>query len=89
MPGTLTAASTAELIGGGGTITYKGNANRGIWWALVGVDTGVEGAAYGSLSNKQLLTDANGYATAVYHAPNSLGANQHDRIKVFESQAVA
>ena len=89
MPGQLTASATVEKLGGGGTITYKGNANRGIWWALVGVDTGVEGAAYGTLTHAQPITDAGGYATAVYTAPTSIGANQHDRIKVFESQVVA
>lgn len=90
MPGTLHAASTVEKIGGGGTITYKGNANRCIWWELVGVDTEVEGSAYGTLSHMQTETDSSGYATAVYIAPASaLAANQHDRIRVHESQVVA
>lgn len=90
MPGTLHAASTVERIKGGGTITYKGNPNRCIWWQLVGVDTGIEGAAYGSLSHIQTETDGAGYATAVYTAPVvDLTVNQNDRIRVYESQAVA
>lgn len=90
MPGTLYASSRAEKIKGGGTITYKGNPNRCIWWKLVGVDTGVEGAAYGSLTHIQVETDSGGFATAVYVAPTSnLTPNQNDRIRVYESQAVA
>jgi hypothetical protein len=86
MAATITLASTVQKIKGGGTITYKGNPSRCIWWELVGVDTGVEGAAYGTLTNAQ---DADGYATATYTAPTSnLGANQHDRVRVHESMAV-
>jgi len=89
MPGTLRVSNMAEKLSGGGTITYKGNVSRCIWWELVGVDTGVEGTAYGALSHVQQETDVNGYATAVYTAPISIGANQSDRIRVYESQAVA
>ncbi len=89
MPGTITLASTVQKISGGGTITYKGNADRGIWWELVGVDGNVEGSAFGSLSNTQHKTDDGGYATAIYTAPTSnLDPDQWDRIKVYESQAV-
>jgi hypothetical protein len=81
--------SHIRMIEGGGTVTYKGNPSRCIWWALVGVDTGVEGAAYGTISNEQHITDAGGYATAVYHAPTvDPGANKLDRIKVYESISV-
>jgi hypothetical protein len=56
---------------------------------LVGVDTGVEGAAYGTISNAQHVTDAGGYATVVYHAPVAdPGVNRLDRIKVYESVSV-
>lgn len=56
----------------------------------MGVDTGIEGAAYGSLSHIQTETDGAGYATAVYTAPVvDLTVNQNDRIRVYESQAVA
>jgi hypothetical protein len=49
----------------------------------------VEGAAYGSLSNVQNETDADGYATAIYTAPTSnLLTTQWDRVKVHESAAV-
>lgn len=74
------------FIGGGGAITYSGSVSRCIWWELVGVDTGVEGAPYGSLSNEEPLTDADGLATAHYTAPTTaLTATQSDRIKVHES----
>lgn len=89
MAATITLSSTVQKIKGGGTITYKGNANRCIWWELVGVDSLVEGAAYGSLSNVQDETDADGYATAIYTAPTAnLLTTQWDRIKVHESAAV-
>lgn len=89
MAATITLASGTKRIKGGGTITYKGNASRCIWWELVGVDTGVEGAAYGSIQNETHITDGQGFATVVYIAPvAALGANQFDRIKVHESQAV-
>lgn len=89
MAATIVLASTVQKIKGGGTITYKGNPNRCIWWQLVGVDTNVEGAAYGALSNVQDETDADGYATAIYTAPTAnLPATQWDRVKVHESAAV-
>lgn len=89
MPGLITAASTVQKLSGGGTITYTGNTSRCIWWALLGVNAGVEGAAYGTLTHKQSITDSSGYATAIYTAPIALGAGQYDRIKVFESQVVS
>jgi hypothetical protein len=89
MPGTITLSSTVQKIKGGGTITYKGNANRCIWWELVGVDANVEGAAFGALSNTQDETDTDGYATAIYTAPTAnLDPDQWDRVKVHESMAV-
>lgn len=89
MAAIITLANTVQKIGGGGTITYKGNPNRCIWWHLVGVSSNVEGAAYGTLSNAQKETDADGYATAIYTAPTSnLAATDWDRIKVYESTAV-
>jgi len=89
MGATITLASTVQKIKGGGTITYKGNPNRCIWWDLVGVDSNVETAAFGSLSHIQNETDADGYATAIYTAPTSNLLNtQWDRIKVYESMAV-
>ena len=88
MAAIITVASTVEKIGGGVTLTYKGNANRCIWWELVGVDAMVEGAAFGTLSQAQHITDADGYATATYTAPTSaLDPDQWDRIKVHESMA--
>ena len=89
MAASIVVASTAKHIKGGGTITYKGNPSRCIWWHLVGVDAMVEGAAFGSLSNIQDETDEDGYATAVYTAPVvALDPDQWDRVKVFESIAV-
>ena len=89
MAATITVPVHVKTIKGGGTITYKGNASRCIWWELVGVDTMVEGAAYGSISNEQHITDSNGYATVSYHAPTTdPGANKMDRIKVYESISV-
>lgn len=89
MAAIIMLANTVEKIGGGGTITYKGNPNRCIWWHLVGVSSNVEGAAYGTLSNAQKETDADGYATAIYTAPTSnLAATDWDRIKVYESTTV-
>lgn len=89
MAATLTLASGTKRIKGGGTITYKGNVSRCIWWELVGVSAGVEGTAYGSIQNLTKVTDTSGFATAVYIAPIvALAANQWDRIKVHESQAV-
>ncbi len=89
MAATISVPSHAKFVGGGGTITYKGNASRCIWWELVGVDTGVEGAPYGTLSNVQFDTDLNGRATASYHAPEvDPGAGKSDRVKVYESVSV-
>ena len=89
MAATIKIPAHVKLIGGGGTITYKGNADKCIWWELVGVSAMVEGAAYGSLDNIQHITDADGYATAVYTAPTTdPGAGNYDRIKVHEEQAV-
>lgn len=89
MAATITLASGTKIIKGGGSITYKGNVSRFIWWELVGVSAGVEGAAYGSIQNQTHITDSQGFATVVYVAPVvTLGATQFDRIKVHESMAV-
>lgn len=89
MAAMITLASGTKRIKGGGAVTYKGNASRCIWWQLVGVSAGIEGAAYGSIQNTTMVTDGQGFATAVYIAPVvALGAGQFDRIKVHESQAV-
>lgn len=89
MSATITVPEHARMLKGGGTITYKGNAGRCIWWELVGVDTGVEGAAYGAISNAQHVTDQDGRATVSYHAPLiDPGTNRKDRIKVHESVSV-
>jgi hypothetical protein len=89
MAATIHIGSGARRVGGGGTITYKGNPDRCIWWELVGVDAMVEGAAFGLLANEQHITDADGYATVSYVAPvAALDPDQWDRIKVYESMAV-
>lgn len=89
MAATIYIPDHIRTVKGGGTVTYKGNPSRCIWWDLVGVDTGVEGAAYGTISNAQHVTDAGGYATVVYHAPVAdPGVNRLDRIKVYESVSV-
>jgi hypothetical protein len=85
---TINLASGVTKIGGGGTITYKGNPDRCIWWELVGVDANVEVAPFGELANEQHITDADGYATVSYIAPEStLDPDQWDRIKVHESMS--
>jgi len=89
MAGTIRIPAHAKFIGGGGTITYKGNTNACIWWELVGVASMIEGAPYGSLDNIQHITDSDGYATAVYTAPTAdPGVGNYDRIKVHEAQVV-
>ena len=89
MAAQITIPQHVKYLAGGGAITYKGSPSRCIWWELVGVDSMVEGAPYGSLSNEQHFTDANGYATVVYHPPSvSPGANKSDRIKVHESVSI-
>lgn len=89
MAATIYIPAHARTIKGGGTITYKGNVSRCVWWELVGVDTGVEGAAYGTITNAQHMTDKGGYATVTYNAPVvDPGANRKDRIKVHESVSV-
>lgn len=89
MAATIYVPQHTRTIKGGGTITYKGNPSRCIWWELVGVDTGIEGGAYGTLTNAQHVTDASGYATVSYTAPVAdPGANRMDRIKVHESISV-
>ena len=82
---TIYIPGLAKNIGGGGTITYRGTANKAVWWELVGVDTGIEGSAYGSLANQQRFTDGNGHATANYTAPAAdPGGDTMDRIRVYE-----
>lgn len=89
MAATITLSSTVEHINGGGTITYRGNHSQCIWWELVGVDSNVETTPFGALSNAQRETDADGFATAIYTAPETdLLDTQWDRIKVHESSAV-
>lgn len=74
-----------RFLKGGGTITYKGTADKCIWWQLVGVDGGVEGAPYGSIDNTTHVTDADGIATSQYHAPTTaLDPDQFDRVYVHE-----
>lgn len=89
MAATIVLSSTVQKIKGGGTITYKGNPDRCIWWQLVGVDNNIEVTAFGTLSNAQDETNGDGYATAIYTAPTAnLDPDQWDRIKVHESISV-
>lgn len=90
MAATIIIPLHTQALGGGGSITYRGNVTRCVWWELVGVDGGVEGAPYGALSNQQELTDGGGYATAFYTAPTvDPGVGKSDRVYVHESLAVA
>ena len=89
MAAQLTIPAYIKNLDGGGTITYKGSPTRAIWWELVGVDSNVEGAAYGTITHAQPFTDTEGYATVSYRAPSaSPGANKSDRIKVYESVSI-
>jgi len=89
MAATITVPEHVKTIKGGGTITYKGSVSRCIWWELVGVNGVTEGAAYGTISNAQNVTDKGGYATIIYHAPTvDPGVGKKDRIKVHESVSV-
>lgn len=85
MAKTIYIPGHAKVVGSGGTITYTGTAEKAVWWELVGVDSGIEGAAYGSLANTQSRTDVDGRATANYTAPaTDPGADKSDRIRVYE-----
>lgn len=69
---------------------YTGTASRPIWWALVGVDGGVEVSPFGTLTNTMRVTDVDGIATALYEAPDTaLDPDQYDRVKVWEDGIVA
>ena len=84
----VTLSSPRIYVDGGALVTYQGTPHVCTYWEVVGVIAGVEGAPTGTLLEKILMTDANGFAVNQYiGSADEADAEKIERIKVSEADA--
>lgn len=82
---TVSVPNNNVFVDGGTLVTYQGTPNVCTYWEVVGVSGMSEISAVGSLVEKIIIADANGFAVNQYiGSSNDADAGKTERIRVKE-----
>jgi len=82
---TVSVPNQNVYVDGGTLVTYQGTPHVCTYWEVVGVIAGVEVDPVGSMIEKIIMTDANGFAVNQYiGSSNDADGGKTERIKVRE-----